>query len=223
MSEVPECRCAQALPAAIGTPPPTMALVPSAPASNHCRCMDPPRPAQYPCASPRISASVRCSTSCISAVTRLPEVKRALGHVGEGLGQELVVPAMRAVDGVGRAQPDDRADRAALLADAGVRRTVHEARPGQVEDRLLERADEVQLPEHRRQQRGVGGLPVRRRRAQFVPLGSGRDALDAWHRHLPPQADAATLLPECIHFNPRSRHAAQNLPLVPSHWIHSWR
>ena len=30
----------------IATPPPTIALVPSAPASNHCRCIDPPRPAQ---------------------------------------------------------------------------------------------------------------------------------------------------------------------------------
>src|SRR3984957_2876085 len=69
MWEVPDWRCAHALPAAIGTPPPTIALVPSAPASNHCRCIEPPRPAQYPCASPRISASVRCSTSCISAVT----------------------------------------------------------------------------------------------------------------------------------------------------------
>ena len=45
-SDVPECFCAQALPAAIGTPPPTIALVPSAPASNHCRCIEPPRPAQ---------------------------------------------------------------------------------------------------------------------------------------------------------------------------------
>ena len=45
-SSVPECFCAHALPAAMGTPPPTMALVPSAPASNHCRCMEPPRPLQ---------------------------------------------------------------------------------------------------------------------------------------------------------------------------------
>ena len=65
-----ECCCAQALPAAIGTPPPTMALVPSAPASSHCRCMEPPRPPQYPWARPRISARVRCSTSATAGVTR---------------------------------------------------------------------------------------------------------------------------------------------------------
>ena len=116
------------------------------------------------------------------------EVKRALGHVGEGLGQELVMPAMRPVDRVARAQPDDRADRAALLADAGVRRAVHEPRPGQLEDRLLERADEMQLPQHRRQQPRVGRLPVRRSRAQLVPLDPGRNPLHTWHRHLPPQA-----------------------------------
>ena len=69
-SSVPECFWAQALPAAIGTPPPTMALVPSAPASNHCRCMEPPRPLQKPWASPRISASVRCSTVATSGGTR---------------------------------------------------------------------------------------------------------------------------------------------------------
>ena len=42
----PTCFCAQALPVAIGAPPPTIALVPSAPASNHCRCIEPPRPRQ---------------------------------------------------------------------------------------------------------------------------------------------------------------------------------
>src|SRR5471030_2834447 len=41
-ASVPACRLAHAKPAACGTPPPTMAFVPIAPASFHCRCMDPP-------------------------------------------------------------------------------------------------------------------------------------------------------------------------------------
>ena len=85
---------------------------------------------------------------------------RAAGDVGERLGQELVVPAVRAVDAVGRAQADDRADGAALLPDAGVRGAVHERLAGEFEHRLLERADEVQLREHGAEQRGVGGFPV---------------------------------------------------------------
>ena len=188
-SSVPECFWAQALPAAIGTPPPTMALVPSAPASNHCRCMEPPRPLQKPWASPRISASVRCSTVAHLRRHEVRRVEHALGHVGDGLGEELMVAAMGAVDGVRRPQRDDRADRAALLADAGVRRAVHEALAGQFEDRLLEGPDEVQLAQHGGQQPGVGRLPVRRRRAQLDPLRGGVKALHTWHRHLPRCAD----------------------------------
>src|ERR1700757_1189065 len=108
-----------------------MALVPSAPASNHCRGMEPPRPLQYPWASPRISARVRCSTSATAGVTRafrgsapLGPGGRALG--GDRVGEEVVVPPVRAVDGIGGAQAHDRADRAALLADGGVRGAVHE-------------------------------------------------------------------------------------------------
>src|SRR6266702_282109 len=41
---VPACRCAHAEPAANGTPPPTIAFVPMAPASRHRRCIEPPRP-----------------------------------------------------------------------------------------------------------------------------------------------------------------------------------
>ena len=119
-------------------------------------------------------------------------VQHALGHVGDRLGQELVVAAVRAVDGVRRAERDDGADRAALLADAGVRRAVHQALARQLEDRLLERPDEVQLAEHGREQPGVGRLPVRRRRAQLGPPRRGMEALLTWHRHLPRCADPFT-------------------------------
>ena len=50
---------AKALPAASGTPPPTMAFVPIAPASFHFRCMLPPRPWLNPRSRPQISARLR--------------------------------------------------------------------------------------------------------------------------------------------------------------------
>ena len=80
-SPVPARRCANAAPAASGTPPPTMALVPRTPASGHLRCIDPPRPLQNPSAKPAISASVRCrrlSTSgAISAVGSKRSARKA--------------------------------------------------------------------------------------------------------------------------------------------------
>jgi hypothetical protein len=45
-ASVPARRWLNAKPAACGTPPPTIALVPIAPAARHCRCIDPPRPRQ---------------------------------------------------------------------------------------------------------------------------------------------------------------------------------
>ena len=137
---------------------------------------------------------------------RCHEVRRVehpLRHVRDGLGQELVVTAVGAVDRVRRPERDDGADRTPLLADAGVRRAVDEALAGQFEDRLLEGPDEVQLPEHGREQAGVGRLPVRRRGAQLNPLRRGVEALLTWHPHLPRCANRLDrrLSRECIHFN----------------------
>ena len=73
------------------------------------------------------------------------EIEGAARDVGDRLGEELVVTAVRAVDAVARAQAHDRADRAALLADGRVRGSVHEAFPGELEHALLEGPDEVQL------------------------------------------------------------------------------
>jgi hypothetical protein len=133
------------------------------------------------------------------------QVKRPLGHVGERLGEELVVTAVRAVDPVGGAKRDDRADRAAFLADGGVRGAVYQALAGEFEDRLLEGADEVQLAEHGGEQRGIRGLPVGRRGGQLRPLRARRQALDAWHSNLPssgaPTVMSATVPAKCIHFN----------------------
>ena len=96
------------------------------------------------------------------------------GHVGQGLGQELVVTAMRAVDRIARTQREDGADGAAFLPDAGVGRTVDQAVRGQPEHVFLERADQAQLREGGRQ-------PVRVGR---VPVGLGHDDLGPRRRHL---------------------------------------
>ncbi len=104
------------------------------------------------------------------------EVERGPRDVRDRLGEELVVPAMGSVDGVGRAEADDRADRAALLADARVGGAVHEALARELEHGLLEGADEVQLAEHAGEQSGVGRLPVGGRRRQLDPGRSGLEA-----------------------------------------------
>ena len=101
------------------------------------------------------------------------EVQGATRDVGDGLGEELVVTAVRAVHAVGRAQGEDRADRAALLPDAGVRRSVHEPLAGEIEHGLLEGSNELNLAKHGSQQRGVRLLPVGRRGRELDPGDAG--------------------------------------------------
>ena len=61
--------------------------------------------------------------------------------VVQRLGEELVVAAVRPVDGVVAGERQHRADGAALLPDARVRRAVDQPGTGELEDVLLERAD----------------------------------------------------------------------------------
>ena len=89
----------------------------------------------------------------------------------ERLGEELVVAAVRAVDRVGAGQRERRADGAALLADARVRRAVDQPGRGELEHVLLERPDQHQLAEHRGEQLGVGGVPVVLGRRRAPPRG----------------------------------------------------
>ena len=143
-------RCAQALPGRHRHPPPTIALVPSAPASSHCRCIEPPRPRQKPCASPRISASVRCSTVLqLRASTSAAGRRRPARRGASALARNWWWPRCEPLIASAERRPTIEPDRAALLADAGVRRTVDQALAGELEHGLLERADEVQLAEHR--------------------------------------------------------------------------
>jgi hypothetical protein len=115
------------IPAASGTPPPTMALVPIAPASCHCRCMS--RRGRGSSRGPG-RRSRRASAARTSHLAETRGGSMPLGATWcSDLGEELVVPAVRAVDRVLAGEPEHRADGAALLADAGVRRAVHQPSP----------------------------------------------------------------------------------------------
>ena len=89
--------------------------------------------------------------------------------VPEGLGQELVVAPVGAGHLVVGPQRQARADRPALLTDAGVRRAVDQTLAREVEHLLLEGTDEVQLHEHGREELGRDLLPVLLGAAQLHP------------------------------------------------------
>jgi hypothetical protein len=102
--------------------------------------------------------------------------------VAEGLGEELVVTAVRAVDEVVAAQREDGTDRAALLADARVCGAVDQALAGQFEHVLLERPDPERLAHHPQQQIGIGGVPVVGRGLQLDPRRAGGQVLTGGHQ-----------------------------------------
>ena len=99
----------------------------------------------------------------------------------QDLGQELVVPAMRPVDRVVRGERDRRADGAALLADARVRRAVDEALAGEFEDELLERPDQHELAQDRGEQGRLGGVPVGLGDDELDPIDMGSQRLAPSH------------------------------------------
>ena len=152
------------------------------------------------------------------------EVGPDAADVGERLREELVVAAVRAVDRIGRAQADDRADRAALLPDAGVRRPVDEPLAGELEHGLFEGADEVQLREHPGQQRRVGALPVGGRGGQLDPRRSGLQAAVLRHRSRPSSARGGALpFTEYALLDPIATTSARSVDDRPGsalHWIH---
>ncbi len=112
---------------------------------------------------------------------RLERVE-ALGlDVVQRLGEELVVAPVRAVDGVLAGEREHRADRAALLADAGVGRAVDESAAGEVEDVLLEGPDPDQLGVDRAQQVRVGGVPVGLGGDDLHPRGGGGEGAVLGH------------------------------------------
>ncbi|MCY1418066.1 hypothetical protein D3C76_689650 [compost metagenome] len=95
-------------------------------------------------------------------------------QVAEGLGQELMVPAMGAIDLVSRDQRHDGAGGAAFLADAGMRRTVDQTFRGQLQHAFLEGADQVHVCQQRAEHGRVGVFPVLFGGAQLHPRCRGR-------------------------------------------------
>jgi hypothetical protein len=100
------------------------------------------------------------------------------GHMTQNLCQELMVAAVRAVDGICSGERDARANRSALLADAGVGGSVDEALSGQLKHRLLEGADQHHVAQHRGEQTGISCVPVGFGGRNLDP-GHLRDEVDA--------------------------------------------
>ncbi|MNN10666.1 hypothetical protein D3C81_1235960 [compost metagenome] len=94
-------------------------------------------------------------------------------QIAEGLGQELVMPAVGAIDLVDRDQRHDGAGGAAFLADAGVRRAVDQAFGSQFQHALLEGADQVHVCQQRAEHGRVGAFPVLFGGAQLHPRCRG--------------------------------------------------
>ena len=69
-------------------------------------------------------------------------------NVSQDLGDELMMAAMGAVDGVCTRQRQHRPNRTALLTDAGMSGAVDVALSSQFERRLFEGPDENELAEH---------------------------------------------------------------------------
>jgi hypothetical protein len=105
--------------------------------------------------------------------------------VVDRLSEKLVVAAVRPVDAVARSEADDRTHRAALLADARMGGSVHETLAGEFQNRLLEGPDQVELPEHRGEEPGIGRLPIARGGGELGPARSRLKALFANHSSSP--------------------------------------
>lgn len=68
-------------------------------------------------------------------------------NVIQGFGQELMMRAVGAVDLVVLAQPGHATDRRPFLPDRRVGRSVHQCLARQLQDKLLEGADEIEVME----------------------------------------------------------------------------
>ena len=90
-------------------------------------------------------------------------------HIGKGFGQKLVVSPVRAVYRVRRSQSHARPDCSTFLTDGRVRRPVHEVFARELEQRFFKRTDEVHLPEHGHEKRGISCLVISARGRQFYP------------------------------------------------------
>ena len=126
-----------------------------------------------------------CGQFAHRIVKGFQRVDSRLRDMGQGLGKELVMRAMRAVHLIARKHGHGRADRAALLPDGGMGGAVDQTLRGQFQHLFLEGADQVHLRQHgqagRRGKRGtvIGG------RADLAPEGGGGQVVKRGHVGVP--------------------------------------
>ena len=111
-----------------------------------------------------------------------PRIDAVGSNVSQDLGDELMMAAMGAVDGVGTRQWQHRPNRTALLTNAGMSRAVDVALSSQFERRLFEGPDENELAEHGGEQGGIGRIPIVLRRGNLDPRSLGGEVGSRSHR-----------------------------------------
>ena len=107
------------------------------------------------------------------------------GRVVQELGEKLVMGAVGGIDLVGVRERGHGADRAAFLSDARVRRPVHAARLEELQDTLLEAADEQELLKQIGQDLRVLAPPVVLAGGEAVPRSLGDQRFHRRHGALP--------------------------------------
>ena len=99
----------------------------------------------------------------------------------EHLGEELMMHAVGAVDLIAGAQHRHAADRAPLLPDARMRRSVQELLAFELQHLFLEHANDLHLLEHPRQHSGIVPLPIGLGRHEPGPDRLGGEWLEFGH------------------------------------------
>ncbi len=146
---MPECFCAQALPAASGRAAADDGVRAQRAGLEPLQVHGPATAAAVALGEPEDLGERALQNFLHGGRDGVRGIHRPVGDMGQCLREELVVTAVRAVDAIGGAKAEDRADRAALLADARMRRAMDETRSGELEHALFECADEVKLHQHR--------------------------------------------------------------------------
>ena len=146
----------------------------SAPASLHCRCIEPPRPRQKPRDRPQISARLRSITVRMSSPKSDGGVDAVGSDVVECLGQELVVPAVGSIDGIvgGQQRAPNRRRRPPVRWTSAAGPWMSPW-PATSRTYSWERTDQDQLAEHGLQQLRFGGIPIFDRGRDLHPGAAG--------------------------------------------------
>jgi hypothetical protein len=109
----------------------------------------------------------------------------------DAIREELVMSAVRPVDGVRGTKSHDRPHCATLLTNRRVGGTVDEGLPCELQDRLFERPNEMELSQKGGEQLRIGVIPIflgrdyfdpGGKRVKFIVLGHGVP-FSAWRTH----------------------------------------